>query len=36
MLGPAWTSILLFVLPAIARMTGTCQHAQLLVEMGVS
>jgi hypothetical protein len=32
----SWTVILLFVLPHIAGMTGTCQRAQPLVKMEVS
>jgi hypothetical protein len=33
----AWTSILLFMLPLVGTrgtLTGMCQHAQTLVEMG--
>jgi hypothetical protein len=30
----AWITILLFLLPCVAWMTGTHHHAQLLVEMG--
>jgi hypothetical protein len=32
--GPAWTMILLFVLPCLAEMTGMYYHIQPLVEMG--
>jgi hypothetical protein len=34
--GSAWTSVLLFVLPRVAGMTGTCYLTQPLVKMGVS
>jgi hypothetical protein len=34
-LRPAWTTILLFVLPWVARMTGASHCNQPLVEMGV-
>jgi hypothetical protein len=30
---PAWPSILLFVLPYVARMAGVCHCTQPLVEM---
>jgi hypothetical protein len=30
---PAWTTILLFVLPCVAGMRGVCHRTQPLVEM---
>jgi hypothetical protein len=36
MLRPAWTSILLFMLPLVAGMTGTHHHTQPLIEIGGS
>jgi hypothetical protein len=37
LLGPAWTEILLFMLPAVAGMTNVHHHTQLffLVEVGL-